>query len=177
MSMTIGNNIGINNSYQNSTGKTSEYKSVREYSNYLMDKYDCLSSGNVSVTPGLLRKAMNDEETGNWLERELGNVPSYIQKAQQSAKAHGSTLKFVSIEFGEEYSTMTTIGVFGDDGKSNSVMDKWLEKIKENKEQETEKYSYTFKGADGKSVTDSFIKQMSALQATMRPAMGFDIKV
>ncbi len=62
MSMTIGNNTGINNSYQNSTSKKSEYKNVRDYSNYLMGKYSCLKPGNnvaVSVTSGLLRKAMS----------------------------------------------------------------------------------------------------------------------
>ena len=88
MGMVIGNNMGISNNYQNNTKKTGEYKNVREYSNYLMGKYSCLKSGNnvaVSVTSGLLRKAMSDEKTGQWLERELSKAPDYIKEAQQSA--------------------------------------------------------------------------------------------
>ena len=64
--MIIGNNIGISNSYQNTPSKSSGYKNVREYSKYLMGKYDCLTPGRnvaVSVTPGMLKKAMTDEKT------------------------------------------------------------------------------------------------------------------
>lgn len=39
----------------------------------------------VSVTSGMLRKAMQDEKTGKWLERELSKAPDYIKQAQQSA--------------------------------------------------------------------------------------------
>ena len=88
MSMVIGNNRGISNSYQKNTSKAGGYKNVREYSNYLMDKYSCLKPRNnvaVSVTSGLLRKAMSDEKTGQWLERELSKAPDYIKEAQQSA--------------------------------------------------------------------------------------------
>ena len=78
MSMMIGHNVGISSNYQNNTSKTNGYKSVREYSNYLMGKYSCLTPGKniaVSVTPGLLRKAMGNEQTGEWLERELSKAP------------------------------------------------------------------------------------------------------
>ena len=44
------------------------------------------------------------------------------------------------------------------------------------KEQRTVEYSYTFKGSDLKSVTDSFIKKMSSLSTTMSPITGFDMK-
>ena len=196
MSMIIGNNVGISG-YQNNTSKTGGYKSVREYSNYLTGKFACLTPGKnaaVSVTSGLLRKAMSDEKTGEWLERELSKAPDYIKAAQQSAAAHGATLKSVSIEFGEEYSTMTTI-VVTDGGGTDSEMDKWLEKIKEHKEEEKaalkraekklaqEKLAehrteeYTFKGSDLKSVTDSFIAKMSSLSVTMSSMSGFDMKV
>ena len=189
MSMMIGNNVGISGSYQNNTSKTNGYKSVREYSNYLMGKYNCLTSGKnvaVSVTPGLLRKAMGDEKTGEWLERELSKAPDYIKRAQQSAISHGSRLTSVSIEFGEEYSTMTTIGVFGESG-TDSDIDKWMEKIEESKEekkavegkmkkQRKEEYSYTFKGEDLKSITDNFIIKMSSLSTTISSITGFDMK-
>lgn len=190
MSMMIGNNMGISSSYQNNVNKADGYKSVREYSNYLMDKYSCLTLGKnvaVSVTSGLLRKAMSDAKTGEWLERELTKAPDYIKSAQQVAIAHGSKLISVSIEFGEEYSTMTTIGVFGEVG-TDSDIDKWMKRIKESKEekrateenlkeQRTAEYSYTFKGSDLKSVADSFIEKMSTLSSTMSFETGFDMKV
>ena len=69
-------------------------------------------------------------------------------------------------------------------------IDKWLERIEENKEKqkkaekkaaeekltEQRMEEYTFKGADLKSVTDSFIKKMSSLSTTMSPITGFDMK-
>ena len=61
--MTIGNNMGISNGSQNNTSKANRFKNVREYSNYLLGKYNCLKPGknvSVSITPGLLRKAMSN---------------------------------------------------------------------------------------------------------------------
>ena len=192
MAIVVGNNMGVNNSYQNSTGKTGGYKNVREYSNYLMGKYSCLKPGNnvaVSVTSGMLRKAMSDEKTGQWLERELSKAPDYIKQAQQSASARGWRLVSCSIEFGEEYTTMYTCTVTDTPGTDEDI-DKWLERIEENKEKqkkaekkaaeekltEQRMEEYTFKGADLKSVTDSFIKKMSSLSTTMSPITGFDMK-
>jgi len=200
MSMTIGNQMNVSNNYSSSsTNKSGEYKNVRDYSNYLKDKYACLTPGKnvaVSVTSGMLRKAMSDEKTGQWLERELAKAPDYIKAAQQSAISHGSKLTSVSIEFGEEYSTMTTVGVFGDTG-TDSTIEKWLEKIKESKEeqktaekkaekkageensdnQKISEYTYTFKGKDLKTVTDDFINKMSTLNSTMNYLGGFNIKI
>ena len=100
--------------FDNNTGTASKKPSnEKDYSNYLIQKYPCQTPGKnaaVSMTGGLLRKAVADEKTGKWLERELAKAPDYIEAAQKSAIAHGSTIKFVSIEFGEEYSTMTTWG-------------------------------------------------------------------
>jgi len=192
MAIVVGNNMGVSNSYQNSTSKASGYKNVREYSNYLMGKYSCLKPGNnvaVSVTSGLLRKAMSDEKTGQWLERELSKAPDYIKQAQQSASARGWRLVSCSIEFGEEYTTMYTCTVTDTPGTDEDI-DKWLERIEENKEKqkkaekkaaeekltEQRMEEYTFKGADLKSVTDSFIKKMSSLSTTMSPITGFDMK-
>ena len=196
MSMIIGNNMGISNNSQNNTSKTSGYKNVREYSNYLMGKYSCLKPGNnvaVSITSGLLRKAMSDEKTGQWLERELAKAPDYIKSAQQSASARGSRLLSASIEFGEEYTTMCTCTVTDTPGTDEDI-DKWLERVKENEkkqkaaekkaekkaaeEKQTEQRmeEYTFKGPDLKSVTDSFIVKMSSLSTTMSSVSGFDVK-
>ena len=197
MAIVVGNNMGVSNSYQNSTSKAGGYKNVREYSNYLMGKYSCLKPGNnvaVSVTSGLLRKAMSDEKTGQWLERELSKAPDYIKQTQQSLSARGSRLISCSIEFGEEYTTMCVCGVTDTPGTDKDI-DKWLERIEESKEeqkvaeQKAEKkatkeklreqrieHSYTFKGPDLKSVTDSFIEEMGTLNSSMNLVSGFDIK-
>lgn len=197
MSMLIGNNMAIRSNYLNNANKNGGYKSVGEYSNYLMGKYSCLTPGKnvaVSVTPGMLRKAMSDEKTGRWLERELAKAPDYIAQAQQSASAQGARLTFASIEFGEEYTTMCTCVVTDTSGTDEDI-DKWLEKMEENKErqkvakQKAEKkaakeklreqrieHSNTFKGPDLKSVTDSFTKEMSMLNSIMNFTTGFDMK-
>ena len=153
---------------------------VKDYSNYLTRKYGCLTPGknaSVSVTGGLLQKAMSDEKTGAWLEKELSKAPDYIRAAQQSAIAHGSTLKFVSIEFGEEYSTMTTCTVT-DGGGTEPEIDKWLENIKEKRakqregnkkvehKQETpmieaESYTSEFRGKGLDDLTEQFVMKMS----------------
>lgn len=195
MSMTIGNNMGISSGYN--VSKAGGYKNVREYSNYLLGKYSCLKPGSnvaVSVTSGMLRKAMSDEKTGQWLERELAKAPDYIKEAQQSAGARGSKLLSVSIEFGEEYTTMCTLTVSDTPGTDEDI-DKWIERVEENREKQkaaekrTEKRSaekklteqrieeYTFKGLDLKSVTDSFIAKMSSVRSVMPKASGFDMKV
>ena len=193
MSMTIGNNVGISNGYQNSTSKADGYNNVRDYSNYLMSKYSCLKPGNnvsVSVTSGLLRKAMSDEKTAKWLEKELTKAPNYIKQAQQSATAKGWRLVSASIEFGEEYSTMYTCVVTDTPGTDEDI-DKWLERIKENKEKQKkaekkaaeEKLTeqrieeLTFKGKDLKSITDSFVEKMSGLSITASSISGFDMKI
>ena len=161
-----------------------------------MGKYSCLKPGNnvaVSITPGLLRKAMSDEKTGQWLERELSKAPDYIKSSQQAASARGSRLVYAAIEFGEEYSTMYTCTVTDTPGRDEDI-DKWLERVKENKEKqkaaekkaekkaaeekmtEQRMEENTFKGADLKSVTDSFIAKMSSLSSTMSSVSGFDMK-
>jgi len=95
-----------------------------------------------------------------------------------------------SIEFGEEYTTMCVCGVTDTPGTDEDI-DKWLEKVKENKEKqkkaekkaaeekitEQRMEEYTFKGSDLKSVTDSFIAKMSSLSMTMSSMSGFDMKI
>ena len=131
----LGNSYSINNHTSNSKSTN-----TRDYSNYLNQKFSCLTPGknaSVSVTSGLLKKAMSDEKTASWLERELAKAPDYIEAAQRSAIAHGATLKSVTLEFGEEYSTMTTLTVT-DGGGTDSDIDKWLERVREKREKQKE---------------------------------------
>lgn len=132
---------GLVNSYStNNHTSNSKSTNIRDYSNYLNQKFSCLTPGknaSVSVTSGLLKKAMSDEKTASWLERELAKAPDYIEAAQRSAIAHGATLKSVTIEFGEEYSTMTTLTVT-DGGGTDSDIDKRLERVREKREKQKE---------------------------------------
>ena len=168
--------------------------SVKEYSNYLTQKYDCLTPGAnsaVSVTGGLLRKAMADEKTGAWLERELAKAPDYIKAAQQSAKAHGATLKSVTIEFGEEYSTMCTLTVT-DGGGTDPEIDKWLERLKEKKaeqkkaekrlqkeqqvmESQEDLYSMELQGKDLEDLTKQFSRKLLE-KMVVNPNGSFDAR-
>ena len=177
--MIIGNNIGISNSYQNTPSKSSAYKNVREYSKYLRGKYDCLTPGRnvaVSVTPGMLKKAMTDEKTGKWLERELGKAPDYIKQAQQAASARGSKLLSCTIEFGEEYTTMCVCAVTDTPGTDEDI-DKWLERVNEKKEEQKKlEQRLIFKGKDLKSVTESFIEEISSVNSIHSSINGFDMK-
>ena len=197
MSLAIGNNFGISGSNLKNMNSTGGYKSVREYSGYLMGKYSCLTPGKntvVSVTPGMLRKAMSDEKTAKWLEKELGKADDYIKQAQQAASARGCKLLSATIEFSEEYTTMCTMTVTDTSGTDEDI-DKWLEKVKENEEKQKAaqkkadkkaseerlreqriEHSNIFKGQDLKSVTDSFIREMGTLNSTMNLVSGFDMK-
>ena len=182
-------------SINNNTGTTNKKPTnVKDYSNYLTQKFGCLTPGKnaaVSVSGGLLRKAMSDEKNGEWLERELAKAPDYIEAAQKSAIAHGSTLKSVSIEFGEEYSTMTTV-VVTDGGGTDSEIDRWLEKIKEKREeqqaadkklekkqaeQRLEEASSTteFRGKDLEDLTNQFTMKLSGTM-TLLSGGAFDIR-
>lgn len=193
MAISIRNNMKIRNNYQN---RASGYRNVRDYSKYLMGKYSCLKLGNnvaVSITQGLLRKAMGDEKTGQWLEKELSKTPDYIKSSQQSASVRGSRLVYAAIEFGEEYSTMYTCTVTDTPGTDEDI-DKWLERIKESKEKqkaaekkaekktaeekliEQRMEEYTFKGPDLKSVTDKFIQKMAVVSSVVDSVSGFDMK-
>ena len=89
------------------------------------------------------------------------------------------------------HTTMCVCGVTDTPGTDEDI-DKWLERIEENKEkqkkaekkaaekklteQRMEEFSYTFKGEDLKSVTDSFIAKMSSLSTTMSSMSGLDMK-
>ena len=166
--MIIGNNTSIGSGYQRNVGTNSRYNNVRDYSKYLSGKYACLTPGkntSVSITSGLLRKAMKDDKTGQWLERELSKAPDYIKQAQQSASARGDRLISASIEFGEEYTTMYVCTVTDTPG-TDSDIDKWLDRIKESKEEEKhavkpeEMVTKQYRGKDLDAVMQNMLRDM-----------------
>lgn len=182
--MIIGNNTSVSNSYQRNIGNNSRYKSVGDYSRYLSGKYGCLTPGkntSVSITSGLLRKAMKDEKTGQWLERELSKAPDYIKQAQQSASARGDRLISASIEFGEEYTTMYVCTVTDTPG-TDSDIDKWLERIKERKEEKNvekpeEMVTKQYKGKDLDEVMKNMLNDMQSKVDLSKMMGSFNVTV
>ena len=184
------NGLGNSHSTNNHTAN-SKSTNTRDYSNYLNQKFSCLTPGknaSVSVTSGLLRKAMSDEKTASWLERELAKAPDYIEAAQRSAIAHGATLKSVSIEFGEEYTTMTVCTVTDGGDKTDSDIDKWLERVREKREKQKEaekkheaerlkEASVTdeFRGKDLDDLLSQFSTKMSGT-LDLLPDVTFDVR-
>ena len=81
---------------------------------------------------------------------------------------------------------MCVCGVTDTPGTDKDI-DKWLERIKENKEEQKKleerlkeqkiERTYTFKGKDLKSVTESFIQEISAVSLAIGELSGFDMKV
>jgi len=181
--MIIGNNTSVNNNYQRSLITNNGYKNVRNYSRYLSGKYACLTPGkntSVSITSGLLRKAMKDEKTGQWLERELSKAPDYIKQAQQSASARGDRLISASIEFGEEYTTMYVCTVTDTPG-TDSDIDKWLERIKESKEKNEkipeEMITKQYKGKDLDEVMKNMLNDMQTNVDLSKMMGSFNVTV
>lgn len=135
--------INVSSQYNTSSyATTRKSKSVNDYSKYLRNKFQCLTpnkNASVTVSLGLMRKAMSNEKTAGWLEKELSTIPDAVEAAQKAAIRHGSKLISVSIEYQEDCTVMSTCGIFGETG-TDSEIDKWLEKIKEKKQEEkTEK--------------------------------------
>lgn len=162
-----GDSVILSNQAQ--TQAKNNFANVKEYTKYLTEKFGCLTPGknaSVAVAGGLLNKAMTDAKTGEWLERELAKVPDYIKAAQQSAIAHGSTLTSVSIEFGEEYSTMTTVGVFGDEGGTDPAIDQWLANLQKKKEEAKAADKNAGQKAQGSSISGK--ATLSAKEFTLK---------
>lgn len=200
--------MGITNNYSNYAGNmkaanvvsTKKYQNIKEYSKYLTQKYRCLTPGknvSVSVSPGLMRKAMGDEKVAAWLEKELASTGDMIKVAQKSAIGHGSRLTSVSIEYQEDCTIMKTCGVFGETG-TDSEMDKWLEKIKESKEERKQaakkteqelqkdanmkvglekKYSFTVTGNSIEEIQRSMTKLLDNCINNSDVVGRFDVKV
>ena len=118
-----------------------KYKNSSDYFKYLTSKYKCLTpckNASVLIDASVMRKASSDEKTAKWLEENLAIMPDVIRNAQRAAISHGSKLISVEFRFTNDGTEMSTCGIFGETG-TDSEIDKWLEKMKEDKE-EQEKY-------------------------------------
>jgi len=104
-----------------------KFKNVSDYSKYLTNKYKCLTpckNASVLIDRSVMQKACGDEKTAKWLEENLAIMPDVIRNAQKAAISHGSKL--------------ISCGIFGETG-TDSEIDKWLERMKEDKEKEDKK--------------------------------------
>lgn len=132
--MSLSINQNYNAGY--TAGSANRFKSVSDYSKYLTNKYKCLTPcKNVSVLidGSVMRKASGDQKTAKWLEENLAIMPDVIRNAQRAAISHGSKLVSVEFKFTNDGTEMSTCGIFGDIG-TDSEIDKWLTKMKEDKE-------------------------------------------
>lgn len=89
------------------TDKT--YSSSKEYYNYLIDKYDCLSNKDypVTINSSLLQKAAGDEKTAQWLEYNLSIMPQAIAKEKAMIEARGAKIVSYNCTI-NGYDSMTT---------------------------------------------------------------------
>lgn len=118
-----------------------KFKNVSDYSKYLTNKYKCLTpckNASVLIDRSVMQKACGDEKTAKWLEENLAIMPDFIRNAQKAAISHGSKLISVEFKFTNNGTEMTTCGIFGETG-TDSEIDKWLERMKEDKEKEDKK--------------------------------------
>ena len=136
-----------------------KFKNVSDYSKYLTNKYKCLTpckNASVLIDGSVMQKACGDEKTAKWLEENLAIMPDVIRNAQKAAISHGSKLISVEFKFTNNGTEMTTCGIFGETG-TDSEIDKWLERMKEDKEKEDKK-----------------TENMIAIEATTKNKVGFD---
>ena len=110
----------------------------------------------VLIDRSVMQKACGDEKTAKWLEENLAIMPDVIRNAQKAAISHGSKLISVEFKFTNNGTEMTTCGIFGETG-TDSEIDKWLERMKEDKEKEDKK-----------------TENMIAIEATTKNKVGFD---
>ena len=100
--------------------------------------FNYMQNASVLIDGSVMRKACGDEKTAKWLEENLAIMPDVIRNAQKAAISHGSKLISVEFKFTNNGTEMTTCGIFGETG-TDSEIDKWLERMKEDKEKEDKK--------------------------------------
>ncbi len=98
------------------TEKKSTYGSRREYSEYLNNKYACLTptkDSSVSINSSLLSKAASNPKTAEWLENTLSQMPDCINKICENSAKNGARLVSLEISIdSEDCITTKCVGVF-----------------------------------------------------------------
>lgn len=138
------------------TEKKSAYRSRREYSEYLNNKYACLTStkdSSVSINSRLLSKAASNPKTAEWLENTLSQMPDCINKICENSAKNGARLVSLEISIdSEDCITTKCVGVFESDpgteeskkmleearARNKERKEEWAKLLEKNKEKKAE---------------------------------------
>lgn len=101
---------GLNNIYNNTNQKVkkqnvkesetkpkeNEFKNTKDYMEYLMKEYDCITKYNVSISEKALRKAINNPACRIELERNLDAIGEVYEDIIKNKEKQGSKVLFIS---------------------------------------------------------------------------------
>ena len=136
-------------STQTGNTKKAGADSVSDYYSYLQKNYDCMSSGNVTISNEYLKKCSGNSAKAKELEDFLKKIPElekqgYEQLSAQN-KALGGTVTYYQQSWmvGKDGSIQSTVYSVTETGMTNAErmkknMDERLEKQKEKKEEKAE---------------------------------------
>ena len=110
-------------SAQAGKAQNSGEKSVSDYYSYLQKNYDCMSSGNVTISSEYLKKCSGDSQKAKELEDFLKKIPELEKQGYEQLSAQNKALG------------VTETGMTNAE-RMKKNMDERLEKQKEKKEEE-----------------------------------------
>jgi Skp family chaperone for outer membrane proteins len=163
--MEISNNYSnYATNYTNETKEndTKKYTNVRDYKNYLTDKYDCMKSKDysVAINSSLLSEALGDEKTAKWLEYNLSLIPETVEKTKAMVQARGSQIISYNITI-NGYDSMTAelcTKAEADTGveKTRKELEEKIKKMREENKEKEEKLEDKAKADDKINKEQSF---------------------
>lgn len=129
--MSLSVTSGYGSYAANSAGNN--YKNTNDYFKYLFGKYKCLTpckSASVTIDSRVLKKAMSDSNTAEWLEENLALMPKMFEDTKKFVEQRGSKLISTSALFTDDGIEVIVCSI-SDTESPNEELDKWLEKLKE----------------------------------------------
>ncbi len=168
----------------------SAYKSSRKYSEYLNNKYACLTptkDSSVSINPALLSKAASNPKTARWLENTLSQMPDCINKICENSAKNGARLVSLEISIdSEDCITTKCVGVFESDPGTEESKKMLKEARARNKERKEEWEKLLEKKKEEKAKQQKQAEKISEqefsgspkydIKAKPKTSPGFDIK-
>lgn len=148
----------------------STYGSSREYSEYLNNKYACLTptkDSSVSINSSLLSKAATNPKTAEWLEKTLSQMPDCINKICENSAKNGARLVSLEISIdSEDCITTKCVGIFESDpgteeskkmleearARNKERKEEWEKLLEKNKEKKAEQEKQAEKKLEQESV-------------------------
>lgn len=186
MSMEIHNtyyNYASSYTNQKKESDAPKYANVRDYKNYLMDKFECMKNKDYSVeiNSSLLAEAAGDEKTAKWLEYNLSLIPKAVDGIKSAVEARGAKLVSCSIKI-NGYDSMRAEVCTKDEAdpgteKARKRLEEKIKKIREEKKAEEKKqeqkraeeaaekerqYNIKIEGKNVEDVTRKFVDKVSS---------------